>query len=339
MLILGCGFDSLALNIASSDRRNVATFEVDFYETIERKVETIKSLHQLPCSASANHREDIPLRFFHRIGCMRYFGCDLSCPEEVDRLLADLVELGGFDRSIPTLILTECVLVYMTNIDSTYLIRSLTSLLTPNNYPNEMINSSSNSISSSNSGGDGDSSHTCSGIDRTISYSMDTKPSIRGKNPFFCWASYDMVNPTDPFGQTMLRNIQKRGFQLPGFLDCPTLSHHEDRFLRYARTAHDGKITNILESSLKDTGVGADAKTGTLEEYQWRCKSRTMLQLYNFRDGIIDEKERKRIEQLELFDEVEEWNLIMGHYCMTICTVSVDTHVDLAEQFMNSILP
>ena len=64
-----------------------------------------------------------------------------------------------------------------------------------------------------------------------------------------------------------------------------------------------------------------------------------MLRLYNFRDGIIDEKERQRIEQLELFDEVEEWNLIMSHYCMTICTVSVDAHVDLAEQFMNSILP
>ena len=91
LLVLGCGFDSLALNIASSDRNNVATFEVDFYETIERKVETIKSLH-LPCSAS--HEEDAPSRFFHRIGCMRFFGCDLSSPQEVDRLLEDLVYLA-----------------------------------------------------------------------------------------------------------------------------------------------------------------------------------------------------------------------------------------------------
>jgi len=36
-----------------------------------------------------------------------------------------------------------------------------------------------------------------------------------------------------------------------------------------------------------------------------------MLDIYN---KMIDEKEKKRIEKLQLFDEFEEWNLIMSHY-------------------------
>lgn len=246
--------------------------------------------------------------------------------------MEDLVELGGFDRTVPTLILTECVLVYMTNIDSTYLVRSLASFLTPMDPDN--INSTESSSSNT-------------------THSMDT--IVQGKNPFFCWASYDMVNPADPFGQTMLRNIQKRGFQLPGFLDYPTLSHHEDRFLRCASSLAQNDSSNppslnslpvdvaeISESTIfKVTGRSKDlTDTTARDDYQWRFKSRTMLELYNFRNGVIDDTERKRIEKLELFDEVEEWNLIMSHYCMTICTVAADTQVDLlAEEFINTILP
>ena len=33
---------------------------------------------------------------------------------------------------------------------------------------------------------------------------------------------------------------------------------------------------------------------------------------------LISEKEKKRVNTLEIFDELEEWNLLMSHYCLTI---------------------
>ena len=40
-----------------------------------------------------------------------------------------------------------------------------------------------------------------------------------------------------------------------------------------------------------------------------------MLDFYN---KIISSDERKRINSIEFLDEVEEWNLLMNHYCLTV---------------------
>ena len=33
---------------------------------------------------------------------------------------------------------------------------------------------------------------------------------------------------------------------------------------------------------------------------------------------LNEEGERTRIEKLEMFDEFEEWELLLGHYCLTL---------------------
>jgi hypothetical protein len=72
------------------------------------------------------------------------------------------------------------------------------------------------------------------------------------------------------------------GFQIPGFTQYPDLPSHSNRF---------------LES-------GCDLS-----------RSCTMLSVYNH---LIPPSEKARINRIELFDEVEEWELLMNHYCVSI---------------------
>ena len=43
--------------------------------------------------------------------------------------------------------------------------------------------------------------------------------------------------------------------------------------------------------------------------------SGSMLTMY---DRHISPEERKRVAKLEIFDELEEWRLLMAHYCFTV---------------------
>lgn len=53
-------------------------------------------------------------------------------------------------------------------------------------------------------------------------------------------------------------------------------------------------------------------------EVQVECL--TMDKVYSER--LNADNERTRIEKLEMFDEWEEWNLLQGHYCLTLATRS-----------------
>lgn len=41
----------------------------------------------------------------------------------------------------------------------------------------------------------------------------------------------------------------------------------------------------------------------------------SMLDIYN---KFVDQIERKRIEKIEFLDELEEWNIMMGHYFISL---------------------
>ena len=69
---------------------------------------------------------------------------------------------------------------------------------------------------------------------------------------------------------------------MPGFVDFPTLESQIGRFLR----------------------------TGWSEA---RCIN--MLSVY---DNYISIEERRRVARLEIFDEIEEWQMLMSHYSLTI---------------------
>lgn len=96
------------------------------------------------------------------------------------------------------------------------------------------------------------------------------------------WVTYDMISPGDRYGQMMIRNLTAAGFSIPGIHDFPTLEAESNRFLQAGWTA---------------------------------AYSITMKQFYN---RCISDEEKARLKGLEMVDEVEEWNMLMDHYNLTV---------------------
>ncbi|KAG9394843.1 Leucine carboxyl methyltransferase [Carpediemonas membranifera] len=100
--------------------------------------------------------------------------------------------------------------------------------------------------------------------------------------------TYDPVNPLDRYGEAMLANLRRfKNIHMPGVVGAPTI---EALTARYTR--------------LGFPSVG-----------------RTMLNVY---DEVIPEAERRRLAHLEFLDEYEEWNLLLGHYCITLSGVDAE---------------
>eukprot|EP01071_Lankesteria_metandrocarpae_P005572 Lankesteria_metandrocarpae@DN4044_c0_g1_i1.p1 len=99
-----------------------------------------------------------------------------------------------------------------------------------------------------------------------------------------CFVTYEQINPHDAFGTVMMRNLLERGCPLRGIEKYPTL---ESQFKRY--------------HSLGWTGSSA----------------LTMNQIY---DTYLDREDVKRVEKLELFDEIEEWRLFGDHYFINVAS-------------------
>ncbi|KAK3108722.1 hypothetical protein FSP39_014162 [Pinctada imbricata] len=98
---------------------------------------------------------------------------------------------------------------------------------------------------------------------------------------------YEQINPDDAFGLVMQNHFHVIGSPLKCINSYPTLQSQRDRF--------------------KTAG--------------WHtCQAMDMNQFYQ---TIIDAAERERIENLEPFDEYEEWNLKCAHY-MVICGYNTD---------------
>ena len=164
----------------------------------------------------------------YRIGPLYLLSTDLRNDTKVIEALVQ----AGLDASVPTLTLTECVLVYLEQEGSQKLCDSVNRLLINN-----------------------------------------------------VWLSYDMITPTDAFGKTMLRNLREAGFKVPGFTDYPTLKHQKARFA--------------------NQGCADPATTDSI----------TMLQAY---ERMLTADDKVRVNKLEMFDEVEEWQLLMSHYALTV---------------------
>eukprot|EP01025_Chloroclados_australasicus_P055735 TRINITY_DN6821_c0_g2_i3.p1 TRINITY_DN6821_c0_g2~~TRINITY_DN6821_c0_g2_i3.p1 ORF type:complete len:351 (-),score=45.71 TRINITY_DN6821_c0_g2_i3:426-1478(-) len=93
---------------------------------------------------------------------------------------------------------------------------------------------------------------------------------------------YEQIKPDTQFGQQMVKNLEARGAPLFGVKETPTLEAHEARLLKQG----------------------------------WqRAFSADLNRIYMLHTEPVD---RVRIETLEVFDEFEEWHLIMGHYCVVV---------------------
>mmetsp|Transcript_8958 Transcript_8958/g.7964 ORF Transcript_8958/g.7964 Transcript_8958/m.7964 type:complete len:130 (-) Transcript_8958:19-408(-) len=113
----------------------------------------------------------------------------------------------------------------------------------------------------------------------------DSTKVLKSMTKFFSHVAivnFEMINPNDAFGQTMVENLEARGCQLLGLKDVPD---------------EESQINRMTENGFK-SGY---------------CES--MIRIHNSK---LDETEKLRIEKIEMFDEFEEWELLQSHYCISI---------------------
>lgn len=96
------------------------------------------------------------------------------------------------------------------------------------------------------------------------------------------WVSYDMFSPADRFGVIMQQNIASQGYSVPGFHDFPTLLTQEERFISSGWSI---------------------------------AKALSMMTAFY---AMVTREEQRRVSRLEMMDEVEEWHMLMSHYCLTV---------------------
>jgi len=114
---------------------------------------------------------------------------------------------------------------------------------------------------------------------------VDSLKVLKAMTDFFtdvALVNFEMINPNDPFGQTMVENLETRGCQLLGLSDVPD---------------EESQINRMIECGFKNG----------------YCEN--MLRIHN---SQLNSTEKSRIEALEMFDEFEEWDLIQTHYCICI---------------------
>uniref|UniRef100_UPI00358E4E08 tRNA wybutosine-synthesizing protein 4 isoform X2 n=1 Tax=Myxine glutinosa TaxID=7769 RepID=UPI00358E4E08 len=122
VLSLGAGFDSTYFRLKAEGLLNgVTMFEVDFPAVVRRKVKLVASSVELSCCLSSALPNDLSLT--QRFVCLqtmdyKLLGMDLCQLQDLEKLLSEL----GLDFSLPTLVLSECVLTYVAADSSSQLI-------------------------------------------------------------------------------------------------------------------------------------------------------------------------------------------------------------------------
>ncbi|KAG8467094.1 hypothetical protein KFE25_000410 [Diacronema lutheri] len=97
--------------------------------------------------------------------------------------------------------------------------------------------------------------------------------------------AYEMIRPDDAFGRQMRANLEARGLRIPGIDGCTDTRAHEARF---AQCGWSG------------------------------CRAVDMLHWY---EHVLPRAERQRVERVEWLDELEEWKLLLSHYCFVLAAL------------------
>lgn len=166
----------------------------------------------------------------------------------------------GYDRSLPTLFVLECVMMYLPEDASRDLLRHIAESPVP---PLSCCGSSS-----------------------------DTFVSV---------AMYDPIPSDDRFGQLMIENLQRAGImgrsQKGHQRSVDNESNRPQLSLEHTLTLSD-QLTKLTKAGF-DIGAGCN-----------------MMNAYNY--GVISANDRRRAARCEMLDELEEFVLLMEHYCLII---------------------
>lgn len=250
---------------------------MDFEDVVEQKRRTILETPLLVSTLDRQEGEVWDGNYetgpgWLTIGAYSLISCDLR---DISALHHRLVTEGRIDPTMPTLIIAECVFVYMQpeHIDelAAWIARTFSSA-----SPQPTSDKAPPSEPTGETEDDGTGSSLAGSPSRVVGGGLV--------------AVFDMIRPWDEFGSMMVSNIRRgRRVELPGLAACPTLETQKHRWL-------------------KQTGfTGAAA-----------ADMRAVYEVY------LDGPERHRVEALEMMDEVEEWHLLMSHYCITVGVLGTD---------------
>jgi len=124
------------------------------------------------------------------------------------------------------------------------------------------------------------------------------------KSVFVC---YEMIRPNDGFGEVMVRNLEVRAGQ--DFCFFLTPQDQNRGIVLHSLNAYP----DPQAQALRYTGAGFNDVV-----------VHDMLQVYN---ECIPTHEKVRVSRLEFLDEVEEFNLIMRHYCCVSANRNMAIHL------------
>lgn len=161
----------------------------------------------------------------------------------------------GYDRTVPTLFILECVTMYL-----------------PDDASRELMQYLSDSVQPSTS------------------------------DSFVALVSYDPIPGNDRFGEVMIQNLNKAGIAgKKGQQHSRELNNNEEKpqmlSLETTRTLSD-QLTKLTQCGF-DTAVGCH-----------------MMDAYDH--GVISMEDRRRAARCEMLDELEEFVLLMKHYCLVV---------------------
>ncbi|KAM8960387.1 leucine carboxyl methyltransferase 1 [Pelodytes ibericus] len=118
---LGAGLDTTFWKLKDESLLPTKYFEVDFPSIVARKLYNIKSKPPLSKPIMESHSGDALFIDAHSLDSSRYsiVGADLRNLKDMEEKLRKF----GLDTQLPTLLVTECVLVYMTPAQSSSLLK------------------------------------------------------------------------------------------------------------------------------------------------------------------------------------------------------------------------
>ncbi len=99
-------------------------------------------------------------------------------------------------------------------------------------------------------------------------------------SPCAALIAYDAIGPDDPFGKMMIDNLKQRGCPLLGLRALPDTAAHEARCMRLG--------------------------------WSRACA----ISMLDYHDRVISHAERARISKIAMLDELEEWRMLLDHYCI-----------------------
>ncbi|XP_018094768.1 leucine carboxyl methyltransferase 1 isoform X2 [Xenopus laevis] len=242
---LGAGLDTTFWRLKDENLLPKKYFEVDFPAIVARKLYNIKSKPPLSKPIMETHSGESLLLDAHSLDSARYsiIGADLRNLKDMEEKLKKM----SMDPQLPTLLVSECVLVYMTPEQSASLLQWAT-----NTFPTAMlINYEQVTMESL--------SHETLLLENNLLEWINQLLITWG---FFC----NQVNMMDRFGQIMVENLQRRQCNLAGVDTCQSLQSQTERFLSTGWESADAWNMMNVYSNLPQEDVMRIEKLEFLDE-------------------------------------------------------------------------